>query len=75
LGVSVATTAALAKAQYATGGLLPQAITGLSSQTVAGLVGADPVTNKLRPAAAGDDGLGYASPGGAVLLNFPGRVT
>lgn len=74
IGVAVVTTSALGRCQYATGGLLPQAISGLSGQTGGTMISVNPANSRLRVWQVGDDTLGYTDPNGNILLVYPGHV-
>jgi hypothetical protein len=75
IGVCVAAASALGRTAVATGGLLPQSISGITSIGAASLVAADATTSRLRLATNSDDTMGYSSPQGSVLLEFIGRVS
>jgi hypothetical protein len=73
LGVAVSQAAALGKAQIATGGLLPQSVTGLTSQTAGNSIEANSSTSRLQPHTSGTI-LGYTSPNGNLILLPFGRT-
>jgi hypothetical protein len=71
IGVAVAVGAALAKAQIAVGGMLPQAITGLGTMTGGAKVSVNPATSRLKAWVGGDTAVGMTTPSGCVLLDSP----